>query len=80
MKKIHVLYFAILRDQRGLTEERIETSAATPATLYTELGARHGFSLPQDRLRVVINESFSDWNATLNDGDSVVFIPPVAGG
>jgi len=80
VKKIHVLYFALLREQRGITEERIETNAATPAALYAELSARHGFSLPQDRLRVVVNESFADWNANLADGDSVVFIPPVAGG
>ena len=80
MKSIHVLYFALLREQRGLTEERLETSAVTPAALYAELSALHSLSFPQDRLRVVVNESFADWNAELSDGDSVVFIPPVAGG
>ena len=80
MKSIHVLYFALLREQRGLTEARLETSAATPAALYADLSALHSLSFPQDRLRVVVNESFADWNAELSDGDSVVFIPPVAGG
>lgn len=80
MNHFHVLYFAILREQRGLSEERIASAAATPAALYAELSERHHFSLPQDRLRVVVNESFADWNSEISDGDSVVFIPPVAGG
>jgi len=31
-------------------------------------------------LRVAVNEEFSDWQRPLEDGDRVVFIPPVAGG
>lgn len=80
MKRFHVLYFAILREQRGLSEEHVESAAATPSALYAELSARHGFSLPQDRLRVVVNESFADWDSEIGEGDSVAFIPPVAGG
>jgi molybdopterin converting factor small subunit len=29
---------------------------------------------------VAINAEFRDWQSPLKDGDSVVFIPPVAGG
>jgi molybdopterin converting factor small subunit len=29
---------------------------------------------------VAVNTQFSDWNRALADGDTVVFIPPVAGG
>ena len=80
MITVQILYFALLREQRGLSEERIETAASTACELYSELSARHGFSLDSSRLRVVINESFSPWDAGLADGDAVVFIPPVAGG
>ncbi|MCC6795792.1 MAG: MoaD/ThiS family protein [Candidatus Hydrogenedentes bacterium] len=80
MKRLHVLYFAILREQRGLNEEHVQSAAATPAALYAELVSRHRFSLPQDRVRVVVNESFADWDSAISDGDSIVFIPPVAGG
>jgi molybdopterin converting factor small subunit len=31
-------------------------------------------------MKVAINDEFSEWNSELADGDSVVFIPPVAGG
>jgi molybdopterin converting factor subunit 1 len=77
---IGVRYFAILREQRGLTEETLATGAATPGALYEELRARHGFTLPGDRVRAAVNDEFVAADAPLRDGDRVVFIPPVAGG
>jgi sulfur-carrier protein len=79
-KTLSVQYFAILREQRGLTQENLTTSAATPAALYDELRGRHKFTLPGDRVRAAVNDAFVDSNATLREGDRVVFIPPVAGG
>lgn len=80
MRNVHIHYFAILREQRGLNEESLETAASTTADLYEELRERHGFSLPIARMRVIVNDSFVDWAHTLSDGDRVVFVPPVAGG
>jgi molybdopterin synthase sulfur carrier subunit len=80
MPALTVQYFAILREQRGVAEEKLATSAATPAALYTELRARHGFTLPADRVRAAVNDEFVAATATLRDGDRVVFIPPMAGG
>ena len=77
---LHVQYFAILREQRGLTQEQVSTAAATPAALYEELRARHGFTLPADRVRAAINDVFVESSDPLRDGDRIVFIPPVAGG
>ena len=79
-KTISVQYFAILREQRGLSQERLQTAAATPAALYDELRARHPFTLPGDRVRAAVNDAFVAADAPLRDGDRVVFIPPVAGG
>ena len=75
-----VHYFAILREQRGVSQEKLTTAAATPAALYEELRARHGFTLPGDRVRAAVNDAFVDAAAPLRDGDRIVFIPPVAGG
>lgn len=80
MFAIHVQYFAILREQRGLSQEKLTTTAATPGALYEELRARHPFTLPGDRIRAAVNDAFVDSSAPLRDGDRVVFIPPVAGG
>jgi molybdopterin converting factor subunit 1 len=80
MPTISVRYFAILREQRGLTHEQLTTAAATPRALYEELRARHGFTLPADRVRAAINGEFATSAAALHDGDEIVFVPPVAGG
>jgi molybdopterin converting factor subunit 1 len=80
LKTIRVQYFAILREQRGLSEESISTGAATAADLYEELRSRHGFSLPGARVRAAINDDFVAASAKISEGDTIVFIPPVAGG
>ena len=59
--KLQVQYFAILREQRGLVEETLATTAATPAALYEELRARHGFTLPGDRVRAAVMNSGCAW-------------------
>ncbi len=80
MARIRLQYYAILREQAGRQAESVDTEAATPAALYAELAARHGFRLPSSQLRVAVNAAFADWESALRDGDEVVFIPPVAGG
>jgi molybdopterin synthase sulfur carrier subunit len=80
MKTLDVQYYAIFREQRGQSDEQLQTTADTAEILYQELAERHNFSMPQASLKVVVNEEFCDWDCPLNDGDTVVFIPPVAGG
>lgn len=78
--RVTVQYFALLREQRGLDEESLETDAADPGALYAELRRAHGFSLGSESLKVAVNDDFADWRTRLADGDRVVFLPPVAGG
>jgi molybdopterin synthase sulfur carrier subunit len=78
--KYHVLYFASLRDRAGMDAEQVESLATDARGLYTELRARHGFTLGEDRLRVAVNGEFATWARVLHEGDEVVFIPPVSGG
>lgn len=79
-RTIHVQYYAILREQAGRSAESLTTAAATPAELYAELAAQRGLRLAREHLKVAINAEFGDWDAPLQAGDTVVFIPPVAGG
>ncbi|MFM7396779.1 MAG: NTP transferase domain-containing protein [Gammaproteobacteria bacterium] len=79
-RNLRVQYFALLREQAGRSDETLTTTARTPAELYTELQTRYGFTLPTDLLKVAVNTEFGDWNQPLQDNDSIVFIPPVAGG
>ena len=80
MITVSTQYFAILREQRGLTKETLQTEATTPGALYAELKDRHRFTLPGDRIRAAVNGEFVASTDALSDGDEVVFIPPVAGG
>jgi len=79
-KTVRVQYYAILREQAGRSEETLDTSAGTPTELYAELRQRHPFQLTSAQLKVALNSEFSDWQTPLKHGDTVVFIPPVAGG
>jgi molybdopterin-guanine dinucleotide biosynthesis protein A/molybdopterin converting factor small subunit len=79
-KHVKVQYYALLREQAGRSDEALETVARTPRELYEELRGRHPFSLAPEMLRVAVNNEFGEWSQPLADGDSVVFIPPVAGG
>jgi molybdopterin-guanine dinucleotide biosynthesis protein A len=79
-KHITVQYYALLREQAARREEQIVTRAESAAELYAELARRYPFTLSAEFLRVAINTEFREWPAPLADGDTVVFIPPVAGG
>jgi molybdopterin converting factor subunit 1 len=79
MKNINVEYFAILRECAGRDNEQLATAAVTAGELFTELAQRYAF--PElNSVKVAVNDEFAGWDVTLTEGDSVVFIPPVAGG
>jgi sulfur-carrier protein len=73
-------YFAAFRERAGIDVERFATSAGTAADLYDEVAGRHGFADAMPRCKVAINNELADWDASLSDGDVVLFFPPVAGG
>ena len=77
---LKVRYFALLREQAGRSEEALESAAATPRELYAELQQRHGLKLAPEFLRVAVNDEFGSWTQPLKSGDTVAFLPPVAGG
>ncbi len=78
--RVNILYFALLREQRGSGCEELETSAATVRELYRELVARHGLTVAERSLAISLNETLVRWDAVLAEGDTVVFLPPVSGG
>nr|WP_313973622.1 MoaD/ThiS family protein [uncultured Psychrobacter sp.] len=81
MMNINVLYFASLADEANCHEEKITVPQSTSLTeLYEHLRQKYRFSRPQSELRVAVNDYFAKWTDEIYDGDSVVFITPVAGG
>jgi molybdopterin synthase sulfur carrier subunit len=78
---ITVLYFASLADEANCHEEKITVPQSTSLTeLYEQLRQKYRFSRAQSELRVAVNDYFAKWTDEIYDGDSVVFITPVAGG
>ncbi len=81
MMDINVIYFASLADEANRQQETVKVQQNTSLTeLYEQLNQKYHFSRPQADLRVAVNDYFAKWTDQINDGDSVVFITPVAGG
>ncbi len=79
--RVHVRFFAILREQAGCSACELTTAASHPTELYAELQCRFpGLTFPVHLLRVSVNERYADLSAPLAADDRIVFIPPVAGG
>ena len=79
-RRLQVQYFAILREQAGRSEETLDSSAPDAQGLYEELRGSRQLRLRPEQLRVAINDQFAEWSQTLNAGDRIAFLPPVAGG
>ena len=79
-KSITVRYFAGFREHAGVAEERITTDAQTAADVFAELRHRHGSHEPLGHCKVALNDEMAGWDAAIEDGDTVLLFPPVAGG
>ena len=82
MMKIRLLYFAVLRDIAGRSEDLVELPEGTRAAdiwqrLRDEHAALRDYIQPP---MIAVNESYVSADEPLHDGDELAFIPPVAGG
>lgn len=80
--QIRVLYFAVVRERIGTSEQTISLPAnATVGTLLDQLAATHqAVATLRSHVRVAVNEEFQPASHPLRDGDVVALIPPVSGG
>jgi molybdopterin synthase catalytic subunit/molybdopterin converting factor small subunit len=74
--------FARLRElARGAETETLEVPVGSSLSdVYEALRLRHPSLPDRASVRAALNQVFSDWSATVSDGDEVAFIPPVSGG
>ena len=78
--KIQVIYFAKLRELTGLDEETFSMKQGNkPGDVLASIKKRHEIDV-EINFKIAVNDEFSDWDIKLNDGDRLVFIPPVTGG
>ena len=78
LMKIHVKYFASVRDLMEIESEdlNLETSLSV-YELWKELTLK--VKVPRDIL-IAVNHEYVDKDFKLNDGDEVAYFPPVTGG
>ncbi len=69
-----------MREEIGLNNETIKTNSNTVSELYNEIKNIHNFSIDKKNLKIAINNSFVKWNKNISNDDTIIFIPPVAGG
>ena len=78
--KIQVIYFAKLRELTGLDQESFSISkGGNPSDILASINEKHPIDTGSN-FKIAVNDEFSDWDIKLNDGDRLVFIPPVTGG
>ncbi|GIU03732.1 MULTISPECIES: molybdopterin synthase sulfur carrier subunit [Shewanella] len=82
---INVLFFAQVRELLGTAKlsvdasEQTQTAEALRAMLATT-DEKWAKVLTSDKLLVAVNQTMSQWDAPIKDGDEVAFFPPVTGG
>lgn len=81
--KVHVKYFASIREALG-SAEALDTDATTLGALRDQLIARNDAgaqALGRERhVRMALNQTLSDESSALSEGCEVAFFPPVTGG
>lgn len=75
-----VKYFALFREQTGIASEKVEWPGGNSQDLFLLLSEKHTALMSESAALVAVNDEMSDWHTTLEEGDEVLFFPPVAGG
>lgn len=79
--KIKILYFAHLKSLTRQEEEILEIpSHSTLLNLHSLLKQKYTDFLDSKHLAIAVNETYAHSKTLLKEGDTVCFIPPVAGG
>ena len=79
--RVKVLYFGVLRELCGVTEESVEIAdGADVATLYDHLRERPSNEEVWGSLAVAVNREYAAVGMVLREGDEVALLPPVSGG
>jgi len=82
--KIHLRYFASVREHIGLAQETIETNATDLHALRQELisrGETYAAALASGKaIRMAVNQVVCDGSTLVQADAEIAFFPPVTGG
>lgn len=80
--RVRVRLFAVLREAAGRGELELELPAgATPEAAWQVLACAHPeLAARRAHLAAAVNRRYARFDAALQEGDELVFVPPVSGG
>jgi molybdopterin synthase sulfur carrier subunit len=79
---VKVRFFAAMRDAVGAPETQLDLEGgATPEDVWRRLAADHpALQARRSGVAAAVNRRYAAFDTALEDGDEVVFVPPVSGG
>lgn len=81
---ITVLFFAQVREKIGRTQIQLtDRTNMTTESIRQQLSVTDVSwqqALEKDNLLVAVNQTLSDWDTSVRDGDEIAFFPPITGG
>jgi len=78
--QLEVRYFALFREQTGHASEVVDWHGGTVTELFAYVAEKHTSLQPHAAALVAVNDEMASWDTVLQEGDEVLFFPPVAGG
>jgi molybdopterin converting factor subunit 1 len=80
MSRVCVKFFALFREEAGTESTWVDTDAANLGKLFMEMGDRYNLNQSLQGVKVAVNDEMASFDDPVEDGDTVLFFPPVAGG
>lgn len=75
--QVTILAFAQARDQLGFHERAVECAPSdTPRTIVSRLASTACW----EKMRVAVDQEYTEWDAAIGDAREIAIIPPVSGG
>ncbi|MGI8423756.1 MAG: molybdopterin converting factor subunit 1 [Chloroflexota bacterium] len=78
--RVRLRYFASIRESLGRVADEIDLPAGSTVAVVWERLVSERPALAQQRYRPAVNQEYTTSDHALDDGDELVFIPPVSGG
>lgn len=78
--RVRLLYFGILKDMLGRTQETIELPVGTTTGALLQILDAPTSNPVWRSLAVAVNRQYSGTEVELQEGDEVALLPPVSGG
>lgn len=76
MPRVHALYFASLREEKGVADEWVDSPpGCTAGALFDGL-----FPASRARVALAVNRQRVAADFPLSEGDEIAFLPPLGGG